>query len=58
MMKYLSTIFILLACPAVATVDIVGSVEAKCVIQTTKSGLNLQSDFHGNPCWSSNGNLI
>ena len=43
MMKYLSTIFILLACPAVATVDIVGTVEAKCVIQTTKSGV------YGNP---------
>jgi hypothetical protein len=43
MMKYLSTIFILLACPAVANVDIVGSVEAKCVIQTTKSGV------YGNP---------
>ena len=42
-MKYLSTIFILLACPAVATVDIVGTVEAKCVIQTTKSGI------YGNP---------
>lgn len=42
-MKYLSTIFILLACPAVANVDIVGSVEAKCVIQTTKSGV------YGNP---------
>ena len=43
MMKYLSTVFILLACPAVATVDIVGTVEAKCVIQTTKSGV------YGNP---------
>jgi len=43
MMKYLSTIFILLACPAIADVDIVGTVEAKCVIQTTKSGV------YGNP---------
>jgi hypothetical protein len=42
-MKYLTMILATFALPALANVDIVGNVEAKCVIQTTKSGV------YGNP---------
>ena len=42
-MKYLTMILATFALPALANVDIVGNVEAKCVIQTTKSGI------YGNP---------
>ena len=42
-MKYSIAILSLLALPAYADVDITGNVEAKCVIQTTKSGV------YGNP---------
>ena len=42
-MKYLITALSLCAFPALANVEITGSVEAKCVIQTTKSGA------YGNP---------
>ena len=42
-MKYLITALSLCAFPALANVEITGSVEAKCVIQTTKAGV------YGNP---------
>jgi len=42
-MKYLTMILATFALPALANVDIVGNVEAKCVIQTDKSGV------YGNP---------
>jgi len=42
-MKYSIAILSLCALPAYADVDITGNVEAKCVIQTTKSGV------YGNP---------
>ncbi len=42
-MKYFIATLSLCAFPALANVDIVGTVEAKCVIQTTKSGV------YGNP---------
>ncbi len=42
-MKYFITTLSLCAFPALANVEITGSVEAKCVIQTTKSGV------YGNP---------
>lgn len=42
-MKYSIAILSLCAFPALANVEITGSVEAKCVIQTTKSGV------YGNP---------
>ena len=42
-MKYSIAILSLCAFPALANVEITGSVEAKCVIQTTKSGA------YGNP---------
>ena len=42
-MKYLTMILATFALTALANVDIVGNVEAKCVIQTTKSGV------YGNP---------
>ena len=42
-MKYLTIILATFALPALANVDIVGNVEAKCVIQTDKSGV------YGNP---------
>ena len=42
-MKYLIATLSLVALPAFATVNITGSVEAKCVIQTDKSGV------YGNP---------
>ena len=42
-MKYSIAILSLFAFPALANVEITGSVEAKCVIQTTKSG------SYGNP---------
>lgn len=42
-MKYLVTALSLFALPALANVPITGTVEAKCVIQTTKDGV------YGNP---------
>ncbi len=42
-MKYYLTILLLFASPVFATVNITGSVEAKCVIQTIKNGV------YGNP---------
>ena len=42
-MKYSIAILSLVAFPALANVEITGSVEAKCVIQTTKAGV------YGNP---------
>ena len=42
-MKYSVAILSLVAFPAIANVEITGSVEAKCVIQTTKAGA------YGNP---------
>ena len=42
-MKYSIAILSLCAFPALANVEITGSVEAKCVIQTTKNGV------YGNP---------
>mgnify|MGYP006116831091 CR=1 FL=1 len=42
-MKYSVALLCLCAFPALANVDIVGNVEAKCVIQTTKAGV------YGNP---------
>ena len=42
-MKYSIMALSLCALPALADVEITGSVEAKCVIQTTKSG------SYGNP---------
>ena len=42
-MKYFIAILSLFAFPALANVQITGSVEAKCVIQTTKAGV------YGNP---------
>ena len=42
-MKYTIALLSLCALPAFANVDIVGNVEAKCVIQTDKSGV------YGNP---------
>jgi|TARA_R110000824_G_scaffold365600_1_gene554113 hypothetical protein len=42
-MKYSLTALLLCASPAFANVDIVGNVEAKCIIQTDKSGV------YGNP---------
>ena len=42
-MKYSIAILALVAFPALANVEITGSVEAKCVIQTTKAG------SYGNP---------
>ena len=42
-MKYFIVVLLLCAFPALANVEITGSVEAKCVIQTNKSGV------YGNP---------